>query len=109
MLSTNEKMPKVPPKTTTLHDYFKLVDVKKAADDKQGCHLKKRKSIANESIDLDRGRPSKGTLPRYQPYCQRTRPKAEGCNLVYISGCKDINCGSVGTTYQEQAYEPCCE
>jgi hypothetical protein len=30
-------------------------------------------------------------------------------NLVYISDCKDINYGSVGTTYQEQAYKPCCE
>jgi hypothetical protein len=58
MLSTNEKVPKVPPKTTTMHDYFKLADVKKAADDKQGRRLKKR-SIANESIDLDKGRSSK--------------------------------------------------
>jgi hypothetical protein len=59
MLSTNEKVPKIPPKTTTVHDYFKLVDAKKAADEKQGCRLKKRKSIANKTIDLDRGRPSK--------------------------------------------------
>ena len=58
MLSTNEKVPTVPPKTTTMHDYFKP-DSKKAADKKRGRRLKKRKSIANESIDLDRGRPSK--------------------------------------------------
>ena len=48
----------VPPETTTMHDYLKP-DSKKAADKKQGRRLKKRKSIANESIDLDRGRPSK--------------------------------------------------
>jgi hypothetical protein len=42
-----------------MHDYFKP-DAKKAADNKQGRRLKKRKStIANESIDLDRGKPSK--------------------------------------------------
>ena len=58
MLSTNEKVQTVPPKTTTMHDYFKT-DAKKAADTKRGHHLKKQKSIANESIDLDRGRPSK--------------------------------------------------
>jgi hypothetical protein len=54
MLLTNEKGPKVPPKTTTMHEYFKLLDAKKAVDDKQGHHLKKRKSIVNKSIDLDR-------------------------------------------------------
>ncbi len=60
MQSTNKKVPMVSPKTTgTMHDYFKPADAKKAADVKQGCHLKKRKSIANESIDFDRGRPSK--------------------------------------------------
>jgi hypothetical protein len=50
MLSINEKVPTVPPlKTTTMHDYFKP-DAKKAADNKQGRRLKKRKStIANES------------------------------------------------------------
>ena len=58
MLSTNEKVPTVPPKITTMHDYFKP-DAKKAADNKQGRRLKKQKSIANESIDFDRGRPSK--------------------------------------------------
>jgi hypothetical protein len=41
-----------------MHDYFKP-DSKKAADKKRGRRLNKRKSIANESIDLDRGRPSK--------------------------------------------------
>jgi hypothetical protein len=54
MLLTNEKVPKVPLKTTTMHDYFKLADGKKAVDDKQGHCLKKQKSIANESIDIDR-------------------------------------------------------
>jgi hypothetical protein len=50
----------VSPKTTaTMHDYFKPADAKNAADVKQGHRLKKRKSIANESIDLDRGRPIK--------------------------------------------------
>jgi hypothetical protein len=45
--------------------------------------------------------------PRCRPFCQRTRPEAEGYNLVNTSGYEDINCGSVGTTtYQEQAYEP---
>ena len=58
MLLTNEKVTTVPPKTTTMHDYFKP-DSKKAADKKRGRRLNKRKSIANESIDLDRGRPSK--------------------------------------------------
>ena len=49
------------PKTTaTMHDYFKPADAKKAADVKRGRRLKKRNSIANESIDLDRrGKPSK--------------------------------------------------
>ena len=64
MLSTNKKVPTVPPKTTTMHDYFKP-DSKKAADKKQGHRLKKRKSIANESIDLDRGRPSKSHRQRH--------------------------------------------
>jgi hypothetical protein len=41
-----------------MHDYFKP-DSKKAADKKRGRRLSKRKSIADESIDLDRGRPSK--------------------------------------------------
>jgi hypothetical protein len=42
-----------------MHDYFKP-DSKKAADKKRGRRLNKRKSIANESIDLDRrGKPSK--------------------------------------------------
>ena len=61
MQSTNEEVPTVSPKTTaTMHDYFKPADAKKAADVRQGRRLKKRKSIANESIDLDRrGRPSK--------------------------------------------------
>jgi len=34
MLSTNEKVPMVPLKTATMHDYFKLADTKKAADNK---------------------------------------------------------------------------
>ena len=57
----NEEVPTVSSKTTaTMHDYFKPADAKKAADVKRGRRLKKRKSIANESIDLDRhGRPSK--------------------------------------------------
>ena len=61
MQSTNEEVPTVSPKTTaTMHDYFKPADAKKAADVKRGRRLKKRKSIANESIDLDRrGKPSK--------------------------------------------------
>jgi hypothetical protein len=61
MQSTNEEVPTVSLKTTaTMHDYFKPADAKKAADVKRGLCLKKRKSIANESIDLDRqGKPSK--------------------------------------------------
>ena len=61
MQSTNEEVQTVSPKTTaTMHDYFKPADAKKAADVKQGRRLKKRKSIANKSIDLDRrGRPRK--------------------------------------------------
>jgi hypothetical protein len=34
MLTTSEKVPKVPPKTTTMHDYFNLADAKKAVDGK---------------------------------------------------------------------------
>ncbi len=58
-MSTNKKVPKVPTKTITMHDYFKPAGAKKAADGKQGHRLKKRKSIANKGNDLDRGRPSK--------------------------------------------------
>jgi len=55
MQSTNKEVPTVSPKTTaTMHDYFKPADAKKAADVKRGQRLKKRKSIANESIHLDR-------------------------------------------------------
>ncbi len=55
MQSTNEEVPAVSPKTTaTMHDYFKPADAMKAVDVKRGQHLKKRKSIANESIHLDR-------------------------------------------------------
>jgi hypothetical protein len=74
MLSTNEKVSKAPPKTTTMHDYFKLADTKKAADDKQGRRLKKRRSIANKSIDLDRGRPSKA-------HCHAANHTARGLAL----------------------------
>ncbi len=42
-----------------MHDCFKLADTKKAVDGKQGHHLKKWKSNANQGIDLDRERPSK--------------------------------------------------
>jgi hypothetical protein len=81
MLSTNEKVPKVPPKTTTMHDYFKLEDVKKAADDKQGHRLKKQKSIANKSIDLDRGRPSNAHYHAADHTARGLAPKLKDATL----------------------------
>ncbi len=81
MLLTNEKVRKVPPKTTTMHDYFKLADAMKAAYDKQGHCLKKRKSIANESIDLDRGRPSKAHCHAANHTARRLAPKLKDATL----------------------------
>jgi hypothetical protein len=81
MLSTNEKVPKVPPKTTTIHDYFKLADTKKAVDDNQGHRLKKRKSIANKGIDLDRRRPSKAHCHAADRTARGLAPKLKDATL----------------------------
>jgi hypothetical protein len=50
-------------------------------DDKQGHCLKKRKSIANESIDLDRGRPSKAHCHAADHTARGLAPKLKDATL----------------------------